>query len=111
MSKMATYHWRLDADLKQRLEAAAREAGTSVADVIERAVEDWLGRPKAPASGPAAGEAEPTQEQLQRRVGNLLDSLPSIEIGDGPYTNAKVREVIGSYLEEKAKRRAPPNPD
>lgn len=42
MKKTQVYSWRLDADLKRRLEEAAREEGISIAVLLERISCNWL---------------------------------------------------------------------
>jgi hypothetical protein len=44
MSKTEVYSWRVDSDLKQRLEAEARAEKTSVGTLLDRIVNDWFGR-------------------------------------------------------------------
>ena len=44
MNKTEVYSWRLDPDLKQRLEDAARAEKTSVGSLLDRIARDWLGK-------------------------------------------------------------------
>jgi hypothetical protein len=44
MSKTEVYSWRLSPDLKAALEEAARDENVSIAELLERAVVEWLAR-------------------------------------------------------------------
>jgi hypothetical protein len=44
MNKSEIYNWRLDPELKQRLEAAAQADGISIAGALDRAAREWLMR-------------------------------------------------------------------
>jgi hypothetical protein len=104
MSKTATYSWRLSTDLKARLEAAARDEKTEVGAILERVVREWLA--KRPRELTAEEDAE-EQRRLRERV---MKAIGTASIGLGPYTNARVREVMGEQLEKKhraSQRRAP----
>lgn len=94
MSKSEVYSWRLTPALKAELEAAARDESSSVGAVLERIAREWLKRRhKLDAA-----------EQESRRA--ALMACAGIYKGDGtPATNARVREVMGEYLEAKYGRR------
>ena len=94
MAKTEVYSWRLDPELKQQLEAAARAEKTSVSAVLERLAKQWLKQ-----SEPADTDAE------QGRLRALAMSSSGIVDDDGDdgqsATNARVREVMGKRLEAK----------
>jgi hypothetical protein len=104
VSKSATYSWHLSADLKARLEAAAREEKADIATILDRVVREWLARrPRQLTPEEDAEEQRRLREQMMKAIGTA-------SIGLGPYTNARVREVMGAELERKhraSQRRAP----
>lgn len=104
MSKTEVYSWRLDTDLKQRLEAAARDERISIGSLLERMARDWLGR-----------HQPDDDETQQRRLHAAAEGvIGTIALGEGPYTRQRIRERVGTRLSEKRKRRqhnAPPGPD
>lgn len=107
VSKSAVFNWRLSTDLKARLEAAARDEKTDVAAILDRVVREWLSkRPRELTPEEDAAE----QRQLRERAMKVIGTAA---IGLGPYTNARVREVMGAELEKKhraSQRRAPKRP-
>jgi hypothetical protein len=104
MSKSTTYSWRLSTELKARLEAAARDEKSDVGAILDRVVGEWLA--KRPRELTAEEEAE-EQRRLHERA---MKAIGTASIGLGPYTNTRVREVMGERLEKKhraSQRRAP----
>ena len=102
MSKSEVYSWRLTPELKKQLEAAARDEKTSIGAVLDRVVREWLA--KRPLSG------EDDAEQQRRLRERAMKAVGTVSIGLGPYTNERVREVMGEQLEKKhraSQRRAP----
>ncbi len=96
--------WRLGAELKQQLEAAARDENASVDAILERVVREWL------AKRPRQLSAEEDAEEQRRLRERLMKVVGTASIGLGPYTNERVREVMGEQLEKKyraSQRRAP----
>ena len=102
MSKTEVYSWRLDADLKQRLEDAAREQQVSVGRLLERIARDWLGHNR-----PGESEEE-RQRRLHAEIGKWIGSMP---LREGPYTRRRIREKVRGKLQEKRNRRAPHSSD
>jgi hypothetical protein len=95
MGKTEVYSWRLDSDLKQRLEAEARAENTSVGGLLERMAHDWLGRPRP-------GEDE---EARQRRLQAAAESvIGTIALSEGPYTRQRIRERVRARLADKRRR-------
>jgi hypothetical protein len=101
MSKTEVYSWRLDADLKRRLEEAARAEKTSVGGLLERMARHWLGR----------GRPDEDDEALQRRLHAEAEKwIGSISSGD-PDGSEQVKERVREYVKQKLKRRAPDRSD
>jgi hypothetical protein len=107
MSKTEVYSWRLDPDLKQRLEAAAHEEKTSVGRLLERIARDWLGQQRR-------SEDEENEEDLQRRLHAEAEKwIGSIRSGD-PHGSERVKERVRAKIIAKHKRLqrdAPPRSD
>jgi hypothetical protein len=101
MSKTEVYSWRLDPDLKHRLEAAADEEKTSIGALLDRIAREWLGR----------RVSEEDEEALQRRLhAKAAEVIGSIR-GDDPTRSERVKERFHQYVVEKHRRRAPKRSD
>jgi hypothetical protein len=104
MSKTEVYSWRVDSDLKQRLEAEAHVEKTSVGALLDRIVREWFGR----------GPREEDDEALQRRLhAEFLKVVGTINSGD-PYGSEKVKERVRAKLmakHERLQRDAPQRSD
>jgi len=95
MNKTEVYSWRLDPDLKQRLEHAARAEKTSVGNLLDRIARDWLGQHRT----------EEDDEALQRRLhAEARKWIGSISSGDRDGSE-QVKERVRNYIEQKHKRR------
>jgi hypothetical protein len=92
MSKAVVYSWRLDPDLKQRLERAARAERTSVARLLDRIAREWLAKREA--------EEEAEQRRLHAEAAKWIGSISS---GDR-YRSQQVRERVRAKLMEKRRR-------
>jgi hypothetical protein len=102
LSKSEVYSWRLTRELKIQLEAAARDEKTSIGTVLDRVVREWLAK--------RTFSEEDDAEQQRRLRERAMKAVGTVSIGLGPYTNARVREVMGEQLEKKhraSQRRAP----
>ena len=84
MSKSEVYNWRVDRELKQRLEAAAHAEGISIAGVLDRAARDWLIRRAA-----VVGE-----EKRQAELHALALSLVGKYESDDHYSKEKLRARV-----------------
>jgi hypothetical protein len=94
MSKTEVYSWRLDPDLKQRLEAAARADKTSLGTLLDRIARDWLGR----------HGSDENDEALQRRLHEEAEKwIGSINSGD-PYGSERVKERVRAKIIAKHRR-------
>lgn len=105
MNKTEVYSWRLDPDLKQRLEEAARHEKMSVGGLLDRMARDWLGSERR----------DKGKEALQRRLRAAAEKvIGTAPLGEGPYTRDRIRERVGARLKAKRKhwhRNAPASPD
>ena len=105
MNKTEVYSWRLDPDLKQRLEQAARVEKTSVGGLLDRIARAWLGTQRP----------DEDEDAVQRRLHAEAEKwIGSISLGEGPYTRERIRERVRGRLTEKRKRwqrDAPPSSD
>jgi hypothetical protein len=104
MSKTEVYSWRLDPDLKQRLEDAARAEKTSVGGLLDRIARDWLRR------GAADENDAVLQQQLHAEAEKWIGSISS---GD-PYGSEQVKERVRAKLiakHRRLQRDAPPRAD
>jgi predicted transcriptional regulator len=102
MSKSEVYSWRLSSELKRRLEEVASAEKASIGAILERVMRDWL-RTREPSEEEDAEQQRRLHERARKAIG-------TVSIGLGPYTNERVREVMGQNLEKKyraSQRRAP----
>jgi hypothetical protein len=99
MAKTEVYSWRLDPDLRQRLEEAARAEKTSVGSLLERMARDWLGRRRR-------GEDD---EALQRRLRAEAEKWIGSIRGNDPTRSERAREIVRQRV--RAKHRAAQRPD
>ena len=97
--KTEVYSWRLSADLKADLEAEARRQKKSVSALLAEFSRQGLRRGRKRKE---ADEAE--QARLHAEVAKYIGS---VEIGLGPYTNARIRESFRREWEEKRARNRP----
>jgi hypothetical protein len=105
MSKSTVFSWRLRAELKTKLEAAARDEKTSVGTILDRVMREWLAKRPHPLSEEEDAEQ---QRQLRERAMKAVGTISS-NLG-GSATNKRVREVMGEQLMKKyraSQRRAP----
>lgn len=96
MNKTEVYSWRLDPNLKQGLEAAARAEKTSVGSLLDRIARDWLGRHRP----------DDDEEARQRRLHAAAEAvIGTLSLGEGAYTRQRIRERVRARLSEKRQRR------
>ena len=99
MAKSEVYSWRVTPALKAELEEAARSENTSVGVILERIARDWL-----------QTREQEDAEQQRRLHERARKAMGAVSIGLGPYTNKRVRKVMGEHLDKKyraSQRRAP----
>jgi hypothetical protein len=91
MSKSEVYSWRLDADLKRRLEEAAHEEKTSIGALLDRIARAWLGQ----------RASEEDEEALQRRLhAEAAKWIGSIR-SDDPTRSERVKEIVRERVRKK----------
>jgi predicted transcriptional regulator len=88
MSKTEVYSWRIDPDLKRRLEEAARAEATSIARLLARIAREWL-------------DNEEAEQSLMRA--EAAKWIGSINSGDG-HGSARAKERVRAKLLAKHKR-------
>jgi len=92
MSKTEVYRWRLDPDLKQRLEILALAEKTSVGGLLDRIAREWLAKREA------------DEEALQRRLhAEAKKWIGSIGSGDR-HRSVQGRERVRAKLMAKHRR-------
>jgi predicted transcriptional regulator len=102
MSKTEVYSWRVDPELKRKLEAKARAEKKSVGAVIESACRTLLEHSDA--------NAEAGESKLARRRLVLLEIFEAARLSDpgGPptesATNANVRKAFSAKLASDRKK-------
>jgi hypothetical protein len=103
-AKSQPYRWRPSPRLQAELAAAAKADRTTVDAILTRLVREWL------AKRPRQLTAEEDAEEQRRLHAQARKVIGAVSIGLGPYTNRRVREVMGEALEKKhgeSQRRAP----
>jgi hypothetical protein len=88
MPKSEVYSWRLSRELKAILEDEARRRSTSLAEVLDRIVQDWRRRQERPDDD--VGDQARRHAAAARSFGRLA--------GRHPYSAARTREVIRQRL-------------
>lgn len=97
MSKSEVYSWRLSATLKGALEQAARAEKISVAQLLERIVQEWLQEEFS------AGE----DDEVQRRLHEAARACFGTIRGGDPYLAEQASERVRVKIREKhARKRA-----
>jgi hypothetical protein len=94
MSKTEVYSWRLDPDLKQRLETAARAERTSLGGLLDRITRDWL----------SMHRLDEDEEAMERRIrAEAAKWIGSIR-GSDPTRSLRAKEIVRERI--RAKHRA-----
>ena len=88
MAKSEVYSWRLSLETKSVLEELARQNQSSIAELLDQIVSDWLARQQALK----ADDAE--QERLHQAA---LQTLGSIQ-GDNPERASKAKTLLRAKL-------------
>ena len=99
MQKTDTAGWLCSGSLKEELEEAARSRNTSVADLLEQIVREWLERSGAKKAS-ERGEEESEEEFQQRVRAAAAPFIGSIRGGD-PYRSENVRAAVRANLARK----------
>lgn len=90
MQKTEVYSWRLSRPVKARLEEEARSRETSLADLLDQIVREWL------ESSRDSGEEE-RQQQLRAAAMKLAGSIE----GEDPERSENVRSLVRARLAQK----------
>ena len=89
MNKSEVYSWRVSPKVKNGLEAAARAHKTSVAQLLDQIVSEWLDREEA-------GDDE-IQDQLRQAA---MQTFGTIQGGD-PLRSQQVRQRVRARLQQR----------
>lgn len=101
MQKTETFDWPEPRSLKEELEEAARSRHTSVADLLEQIVREWLERSRAGKAKAKAGEEEESEEEFQQRIrAAAAPFIGSIHGGD-PSRSENARATVRASLARK----------
>ena len=90
--KTAVFRWRLAADKKTKLEAAARMEGVSLSGLLDRITGDWLGQRRGARSTDAAEQAA-----IRKRA---LAAVGSVRGGD-PTRAERAGELVREIIYKK----------
>jgi hypothetical protein len=97
--KTEVYSWRLDPDLKQRLEDAARAKKISIGGLLDRIARDWL----------VNHRRDEDEEAMERRIrAEAAKWIGSIR-GSDPTRSERAKEIVRERI--RAKHRATQRPD
>ena len=110
MDKMEKFSWRVEAQLKSELEAAARDENTSVADVLRRASLEYL-KKRHKKSAPVVDTQE--QARLRAAFDAIMAEVERLDPGGPPTpsaTNENIRKAFAAKFAADAKRRNAPRP-
>ena len=94
MAKTEVYSWRLSQELKQRLAEAAREEGTSIADLLERIVIEWRSQ-----------NLDEDEEKRQRDLHDAAAPCIGAIAGGDPGRSRRAREQLREKLERRRRTR------
>ncbi len=97
--KTEVYSWRLDANFKTELEAEARRRKKSFGALLDEFAHEGMRKARSRRKDDQAEQA-----RLHALVEKFIGTVP---LGMGPYTNARVHEVVCQNLEKKYGRKRP----
>jgi hypothetical protein len=92
MAKTEVYSWRLSPETKSALEDAARREQATVASLLERIVQEWLGNWRR--DGGADDEA---QARLHRAVARTVGTITGKDPRRAERTGELVRQRLRSH--------------
>lgn len=93
MAKSEVYSWRLSVETKSALEETARQRQSSVAELLDQIVSDWLASQQA---------LEADEAEQQRLHAAALETIGTIR-GDDPDRSSNAKSLLREKL---AQRRA-----
>ena len=88
MNKSELYSWRVSPEVKNGLEAAARAHKTSVAQLLDQIVSQWLNREEA---------EDEIQDQIRKAA---MQTFGTIRGGD-PLRSQQVRQRVRTRLQQR----------
>ena len=88
MKKTEVYSWRMRPELKQMLEAVAREQGCSLAELLDRVVEEWL------------ADFRQADAEAQSRLHAAAARCFGVTHGGDPHGSAKVSDRVRARLRQ-----------
>ncbi len=91
MAKTEVYSWRLSVDTKVALEETARQKQSSVAELLDQIVGDWL-------AGQQALEADEAEQQRLHEV--ALKTIGTMR-GDNPDRASNTRALLRAKLGQR----------
>ena len=92
MAKTGIISWRIDPDLKMRLEAEARAQGVTLVAILNRIAKQWLETRKQ-----HDGDDEAEQARLHAEAAKWCGSIS----GGDPHGSEKVSETVRMRLRER----------
>ena len=95
MSKFEAVTWHMERELKSRLEQAARAEGSSVDELLEKVIREWLADRAAAEDGAAAQKV--LHETARRSIGTLE--------GSDPERSEHAEQILRSKISAKRERR------
>jgi hypothetical protein len=90
MAKSEVYSWRLAPEKKAALEAEARAAGKTIAEVLDALSAEWL-----------AGRRSEDEEAEQRRLHAAVAKFVGTISGDDPHRSENVSTLMQQSLRRK----------
>lgn len=97
MQKTDTAGWLGSGSLKEELEEAARSRNTSVTDLLEQIVREWLERSRVKTPKVSEEDAEERQQRLRAELRKLAGSIE----GDDPHRAENARYLVQERLARK----------
>ena len=97
MQKTETADWPEPRSLKEELEEAARSRHTSVADLLEEIVREWLERSRATKTSETEEDEEERQKRLHAAAAPFIGSIH----GGVPCRSENVRSEVRKRLASK----------
>lgn len=89
MAKTAVYSWRLNPELKAKLEEEARRRETSVADLLEGISRDWL------------AQSQTTEDEEEARLRAAAMCFAGSIRGGDPHRAEQARDRIRQKLKRR----------
>ena len=99
MQKTETADWPEPRSLKEELEEAARSRQTSVADLLEEIVREWLERSRAAEA--KVEQKEESEEEFQQRIRAAAAPCIGSAQGGDPHRSENVRVAVRASLARK----------